>query len=304
MKIAHIEVCNAVLLTGSVTGAARLLHLTQPAVTKMLQSAEQQFGFKLFSREKNRLVPTQEALDLHPEILEIASRIDLLRESAKALASEKSSVLRIACPPSIASALVPACIELFAARYPLVSCEVETTTHPDIVQRLLRRQCDVGFTLASMPNPAIIEEPVVHGSTVCVVPHGMMSETKSSATWKALSSYPMIRVPPGGQLGSLAVEASYYSRKSKAGSLTVSTNYLAMRMAERGLGIAAIDSFTAAAVDRSKARIVQLTPAAPVDIYVLRSCRAKPALPTRRFINIMAMVGCEAHAASLPSRAR
>ena len=58
MKLAHLEVCNAVLLTGTVTGAARLLHMSQPAVTKMLQSAENQFGFKLFTREKNRLVPT------------------------------------------------------------------------------------------------------------------------------------------------------------------------------------------------------------------------------------------------------
>lgn len=298
MKLAHIEVCNAVLLAGSVTGAARMLHLTQPAVTKMLQSAEAQFGFKLFSREKNRLVPTQEALDLHPEILEIASRIDRLREFSRALASEKSSVLRIDCPPSIASALVPVCIERFAALFPRVSCEVETHTHPDIIQRLLRRQCDVGFSLASLPNPAVIEEVVVHGRAVCVVPHGMMSTTKSSVTWKTLAAYPLIRVPPGGQFGSLVMEASHYTSELKPGSLTVSTNYLAMRMAERGLGIASIDSFTAAFVDRAKARIVALTPETPVDIYALRAYRSKPTHPARRFIEIMAAVGREAHAAS------
>ena len=59
MRPSHIDVCNAVLLTGSVTAAARLLNVSQPAVTKLLQSAENQLGFKLFVREKGRLVPTQ-----------------------------------------------------------------------------------------------------------------------------------------------------------------------------------------------------------------------------------------------------
>ena len=44
MRLKHIEVFNAVMLTGSVSGAARLLHVTQPAVTQTLQHAELQLG--------------------------------------------------------------------------------------------------------------------------------------------------------------------------------------------------------------------------------------------------------------------
>ena len=278
-----------------------MLHLTQPAVTKTLQNAEAQFGFKLFSREKNRLVPTQEALDLHPEILDISSRIDQLRESARAMGSDKSSVLRIDCPPSIASALIPLCIEKFSAAFPRVSCEVETHTHPEIVQRLIRRKCDLGFSLAPLRNPAVIEEVAVSGRAVCVVPHGMMSATKTSMTWKGLSAYRLIRVPPGGSFGSLVMEASRYTSEMKPGSMTVSTNYLAMRMAERGLGIASIDSFTAAFVDRSKASIVSLMPEMPVDIYALRALQSTPTLAARRFTEIMASVGRAAHAESVAS---
>ena len=52
------------MLTGSTNGAAKLLHISQPAVSKMLQHAEQSAGFALFLRSKGKLVPTPEALRL------------------------------------------------------------------------------------------------------------------------------------------------------------------------------------------------------------------------------------------------
>ena len=84
------------MMTGSVTGAAKLLHLSQPAVTKLLRSAENQLGFKLFLREKNKLVPTEEALKLQPEFQAIAQRLERLRDYSRALASKPSHVLRVA----------------------------------------------------------------------------------------------------------------------------------------------------------------------------------------------------------------
>ncbi|MFM9901533.1 MAG: LysR family transcriptional regulator, partial [Polaromonas sp.] len=52
MRLRHIEVFNAVMLTGSVSGAARLVNVTQPAVSRTLQHAELQLGFALFQRRK------------------------------------------------------------------------------------------------------------------------------------------------------------------------------------------------------------------------------------------------------------
>lgn len=292
MKLAHLEVCNAVLLTGSVTGAARLLHMSQPAVSKMLQSAENQFGFKLFNREKNRLVPTQEALALHPEITQIATQIDRLRAFSRALVTDKSSLLRIDCPPSIAATLLPACIEKFSARHPNVSCQVATHTPADIIHRLMHRQSDVGFSLASLPNPAVIEEAIVQGRSVCVVPHGMLAQSKSSVTRQDLSTCRLIRVPPGGMFGSLVPSDA---DPLKSGSLAASSNFLAMRMAECGLGIAAIDSFTAASADLSKARILALSPPAAVDIFAQHRRLAKLSHAARRFIQLMGQTALQAH---------
>ena len=55
MRLRHIEVFNAVMQTGSVSAAARLINVTQPAVSRTLQHAELQMGFALFQRARGRL---------------------------------------------------------------------------------------------------------------------------------------------------------------------------------------------------------------------------------------------------------
>jgi DNA-binding transcriptional LysR family regulator len=61
MRLRHIEVVNAIRVTGTLKAAAALLSLTQPAVTQILQSAERQLGYALFERTRGKLVPTREA---------------------------------------------------------------------------------------------------------------------------------------------------------------------------------------------------------------------------------------------------
>src|SRR3954464_4728737 len=101
MRIKHVEVFNAIMLTGTVSGAARLLHVTQPAVTQTLQSAELQLGYALFTRQRNRLVPTREGGALYPEVQRLMSQLESVRRLATALGSGAGSELRVLCVPSL-----------------------------------------------------------------------------------------------------------------------------------------------------------------------------------------------------------
>jgi DNA-binding transcriptional LysR family regulator len=46
--------------TGTVTAAALRLHRTQPQVSRLIGTLEEELGFKVFSRHKRRLTPTQD----------------------------------------------------------------------------------------------------------------------------------------------------------------------------------------------------------------------------------------------------
>jgi DNA-binding transcriptional LysR family regulator len=57
MNLRQIEVFRAMMLAGSVTDAARLLHVSQPGISRMLGHIELQLGLTLFERGRGKLRP-------------------------------------------------------------------------------------------------------------------------------------------------------------------------------------------------------------------------------------------------------
>ena len=97
MRLRHIEVFNAVMHTGSVSAAARLINISQPAVSRTLQHAELQLGFALFQRSKGRLTPTSEALALLPHMEKLFAQLEEVQRLADSLRKGRATdELRIA----------------------------------------------------------------------------------------------------------------------------------------------------------------------------------------------------------------
>jgi len=70
---------SEIMRTGSATGAARVLGLSQPAISRLIARMESDIGFELFYRDKGRLVPTEEAHQLFVEAHEVQVRIDAMK---------------------------------------------------------------------------------------------------------------------------------------------------------------------------------------------------------------------------------
>lgn len=119
MRLRHIEVVNAIRVTGTTSAAAELLNLTQPGVSQILQSAELQLGYALFTRSKGRLIPTREAAALFPEIERLEQQLDAVRQLADNLKKPRDDTLHILAAPALALTVVPApcwrCIKNFPA---------------------------------------------------------------------------------------------------------------------------------------------------------------------------------------------
>ena len=69
LTVREMEVFRRIMERGSITAAAAALGVSQPSVSKTLQQAEERLGFKLFTRQRKRLIPTTEADALFPEAL-------------------------------------------------------------------------------------------------------------------------------------------------------------------------------------------------------------------------------------------
>ncbi|PTU02876.1 LysR family transcriptional regulator, partial [Pseudomonas sp. HMWF031] len=106
-KLRHMEVFRAVMLTGSISGAAKMLYVSQPAVSKLIAYIESRLVYRLFQRINNRLVPTAEAVILYREVERVYQAALAVNDCALALASGPNRQLRICCSASLSTVVIP-----------------------------------------------------------------------------------------------------------------------------------------------------------------------------------------------------
>ena len=104
----HIEVFRAVMTTGSATGAADLLHSSQPTVSRELARLESLLGYALFERVQGRLRPNVRALALWDEVQRSWQGLERVVDRAVALGRSGAVQLSVLCLPALAHALLPA----------------------------------------------------------------------------------------------------------------------------------------------------------------------------------------------------
>jgi len=64
----QIEAFRAAFELGSATAASEFMHVSQPAVSRLLKDLERSIGFRLFERRARGLVPTRDAEVLYAEV--------------------------------------------------------------------------------------------------------------------------------------------------------------------------------------------------------------------------------------------
>jgi DNA-binding transcriptional LysR family regulator len=170
MRLRQIEVFRAVMLTGTVSEAARLLHVSQPVVSRVLQHAESSLGFRLFDRQRGRLQPTPEALALYGDVERLYGEIERVRRVSESLRHKGTGRLRVAATPSLANPLLVPAVRRFCARHPETQVQVLTHHTSEIVEALLANQIDVGFAFSPPRHEAITSEPVAAGRMLLAVP--------------------------------------------------------------------------------------------------------------------------------------
>ena len=145
MRLRHIEVFHAVYTSGSITGAAKLLHVSQPSISKVLAHAEQQLGFLLFNRHKGRITPTREAERLIDHVNHAYRNINELRRVSKNLGSAETGVIRIATAPALGIDVIPSAIASYLVQHPDTMFEIETLHQHQVVRALRELRIDFGI---------------------------------------------------------------------------------------------------------------------------------------------------------------
>ncbi len=172
VNLRHIEIFHAVMTAGNLTEAARLLHTSQPTVSRELARFEKVIGLTLFERSRGRLHPTVQGLRLFEEVQRSWYGLDRIVSAAESLREFRQGELSIVCLPVFSQSFLPMLLQPFLARYPEVSLNVVPQESPLLEEWLSAQRHDLGLT-ETLSTPAGTERtPLLTLNEVCVLPAG------------------------------------------------------------------------------------------------------------------------------------
>ena len=144
MNLRQLEAFRATMRRGSITGAAKLLHISQPSVSRLITDLEESLGFKLFTRTGHGLVSTVEARRFQQTVESMFVGLDKLRDTAEAIRTTRDETVALGVIPIFAFAAIPEAIASVHAERLDLHFDISVQNTPAIVDAVLLQQIDLG----------------------------------------------------------------------------------------------------------------------------------------------------------------
>ena len=239
-----LELLRFVIETRSVTATAERLHISQPAVSKAVQQAEERLGFPLFLRERGRLVPTLDARLLLPEIVRATAAIESVSRLAEDLQSLRTGMVTLAATPVLGNTVVAQAIATFRAQHPDVHVIIQTMSNHEVVEAVADHRVDLGIVLTPVEDAHTLARHLCTAELVCVMP-----ETHDLASYavvgpEEIAPFPLISFNRHQPIGALIEEAFRAASIRRAIAVEVTQSWTACALVQAGAGIAVMDGFT------------------------------------------------------------
>lgn len=286
-KLRQMEIFRAVMITGSISGAARMLFISQPAVSKLLAHTETNLRLKLFHRSKGKLIPTPEAHNLFDEVnlvYEAALKVDAFAEN---LSANPSGKINICCSPSLGLNIIPSVLQLFSEKYPHTRIHFHTTLIKDMPLELLSRKSDIAISVLPVEHPNLNVETLMTGKMVCAVPMTHPFCDKPSISLKDLEDQKLIlysRQIPFGQILNIAAEKQGVALSP---IIDVPRAELACSLVSKGLGIAIVDQFSVSNNLWANLVVKPLVEDISIKISIIESKFDNPGIEIKNFKSIL-----------------
>jgi DNA-binding transcriptional LysR family regulator len=289
MRLRHIEVFHAIMQVGTISGAAQVLHISQPAVTKVLQHAELQLGMPLFERVRGKLYPKPEAHRLFAETEKLNRDLQGIRRLAASLKGRAVETVRLVSTPTIAISVLPQAMTAWRRDFEQTRCELATYHTSEIVNALRLGEADLALSLQDPRHPGIVAEPIAQGMLTVMAPAGTWSATEcAQPIGPAGLTGELIGLADNDPIGEIVVAACEAQGVQPVFRTVVQTYQIARSLVEAGAGTAVVDPFTAASAPADKVQRRLWEPSMPVQLYLLTANHAPLSHGARALANCIA----------------
>ncbi|QUJ68960.1 LysR family transcriptional regulator [Photobacterium sp. GJ3] len=246
MKFRQIEAFRNIMLRGTTAAAAVEMHVTQPAVSRLISDLEDSLGFRLFDRKKGRLHPTHEAGEFFRSVEESFLGLEKLTSVAEAIRSRAPRELKIASTSAIASTLLPLALKEHRKYYPDEKFIIHTDGMAEIIMKLQSNAVDLAVGLQLPQLNGIEQEFIGNARYVFAAKKGHPLLKKSVVTANDLAGESVLTV--------LDTNPNYWNQLTCAVNdvsseltrhLFIDTSHTGYSMVAAGLAVGIIEPFAA-----------------------------------------------------------
>ena len=247
MEIRQLEALNAVVHSGSVTAAGRMLGRSQPVVSRQISDLEAELGFTLFARTRPAITLTEQGVEFYQEVRGILSDLQQLETRVQGMRSGRIRPLRILASVDLARGLLPEALVRMDRFNPVFREKfvIEEIVHEMPPGALAEGRAD--FALVNLPveddglrvhwcgqAPCLLALPAAH--PLAARDEIRLEDIRNTDVITLLSRYRMRYHLTSSLVQATAAEARRH--------IEVGSQQTALSLVRQGLGVALIDPFS------------------------------------------------------------
>ncbi|BCR36171.1 LysR family transcriptional regulator [Mariniplasma anaerobium] len=151
-----VSVCDH----GSLSQAAKVLYITQPALTSAINNLEKEYNLSLFERKHNSMILTKDGEFFYEKAKVILEHVDIFERDLVDL-SEKKTTIRIGVPPMIGSFLFPKIYDQYMLEHLDAKFEIWEEGSLSIRNKILTNTLDLGFSILNDSEHEAYQKEVI-----------------------------------------------------------------------------------------------------------------------------------------------
>lgn len=248
MTLRQIEVVRAVMLTGTISGAAALLNVSAPGISRLVKHTEESLGIRLFERKAGLFVPSVEAARVFDQVREVYRGVENLQAAVGALQKGEDVRLAFASAPSIAQFIAARVLRHVRARYAGLFIDLNILKIEETVDYLLLERGEFVIMSSAVRNEAIENEQIAEGRLVAIVPEGHALAKRAVVSVRDMADEPIIGVDPSDPYGALLASPFAAAGVPLNHAIRGRFAQTVVSLVRHGLGVAVIDEFSVAEV--------------------------------------------------------
>ena len=287
LRFRHIEGFRAVMQTGTATGAASLLNVTQPAVGQLMAEMEAAVGFALFDRRGGRLVPTANADLLFDEVERCFTGLDHVNAFCARLQSSDAHAIVLAAVPSMALTLLPVAIGRYMSEVARDFFTLFPRHSNDAIRLVGSQKADIGFGSKPASLPGIHCEAISTHDAICALPPGHPLAAKATISARDLHRQPFITMSRTEGVHEIVEEIFRREKVDVANVAECSMTTAACALVESGVGLTLVEQGAATLFTGRSVVLRPFVPSVPVTFYAYWLDKVAPHFRRNAFVEIL-----------------